>query len=249
MKGRNNSNHAATKIIKIVLMDNDRSLTVGRAALIAGLAVLVMAVTVPIVEFYIFPKLIDYRDGLKTAQNITAHRVLFSLAIFIHFITVVCDIVSGWALYIFLRPANKPLALVSAWFRIANATFTIVALANLVQVISLLKAAEYFTSVQPNELNDMILYRVQSFNLQWRFMLVFFGIYMNLLGILVLQAKYVPRIIGILLIITGTGYMIDNLKYFFYPDTDTGFLWFTYFGELIFMFWLLVKGRKVRLYL
>ncbi|MEX2232117.1 MAG: DUF4386 domain-containing protein [Cyclobacteriaceae bacterium] len=228
-------------------MLKNSNLTVGRAALIAGLAVLVMALTVPIVEFYIFPKLVDYRNAAKTTQNITNNTVLFSLAIFIHFLTVICDIVSGWALYIFLKPANKNLALVSAWFRIVNAAFTIAALANLVQVLSLLKTGEYFTSVQPNELNDLILFRIHSFNLQWRFMLVFFGIYMNLLGFLVLQAKYVPTIMGIFLILTGAGYIIDNLKYFFYPEIDTGFLWFTYFGELVFMFWLLIKGRKVRL--
>jgi hypothetical protein len=228
-------------------MANDKHLSIGRAALIAGFAVLLMALTVPVVEFYIFPKLVNYRDAAATTANIAAHRTLFSLAIFIHFTTVICDIVSGWALYIFLKPANRNVALLSAWFRIVNAAFTIAALANLVQVLGLLNTADHLTSIQPAELNDMILYRVQSFNVQWRFMLVFFGTYMILLGFLVLQASYVPRMMGMMLFLTGAGYIIDNLKYFFYPQVNTGFLWFTYFGELVFMFWLLIKGRKVQL--
>jgi hypothetical protein len=227
-------------------MVKPQNLTLGRAALIAGLAVLVMALTVPIVEFYIFPKLINFKDAARTSQNIFENRSLFSLAIFIHVTTVICDIVSGWALYIFLRPANKDLAMLSAWFRMVNGAFTIVALANLIQILSLLKTPLYSTSITAVGVNEQIIFRLQSFNLQWRFMLVFFGVYMNVLAYLVWQATYVPRIMSVLLLITGVGYIVDNLKYFFYPDLDTGFLWFTYFGELIFMFWLLFKGSRIR---
>ena len=234
-----------TRIKRHITMEQT-SPTPGRAALIAGIAVLVMALTVPIVEFYIFPRLIDYQDAAQTTQNIVANLSLFSLAIFIHFTTIICDVVAGWALYIFLKPVNKNFALFTAWFRILNAAFTIAALAHLIQIISLLKTSEQFTAISPAEVNDLVLYHVRSFNMQWRFMLVFFGIYMNLLGYLVLQAKYVPKIMGILLIITGAGYIIDDLKYFFYPNLDTGFLWFTYFGELIFMLWLLIKGWRIR---
>lgn len=63
-----------------------------KAALIAGLAVLIMALTVPFVEFYIFPKLIDYKNAAQTTTNISNNSTLFSIAIFIHFTTVICDI-------------------------------------------------------------------------------------------------------------------------------------------------------------
>jgi len=69
---------------------------------------------------------------------------------------------------------------------------------------------------------------------------------MILLGYLVFSSGYIPKIIGVCLIVTGLGYLIDDLKYFFYPNVDTGFLWFTYFGELIFMFWLLLKGSRIQ---
>jgi len=216
-------------------------ITPGRAALIAGLAILVMAVTVPTVEFYIFPKLVNYNRAEETAQNIAANRILFSTAIFVHFSTVICDLIAGWALYIFLRPVNKDIALLSALFRTANAAFTITALANLVQVTSLLNTASTMAAVPDSE---EIMFRLQSFNLQWRFMLVFFGIYMIILAYLVWHAPYIPTFMAACLAISGIGYIIDDLKFFFYPQVNTGFLWFTYFGELIFMFWLLFKGRK-----
>ena len=75
---------------------------------------------------------------------------------------------------------------------------------------------------------------------------MFFGIYLCLLGYLVFRSEYIPKIIGVFLVVAGLGYLIDDLKYFFYPNFDTGFLWFTFFGELIFMVWLLVKGVNVQ---
>lgn len=218
-------------------------ITVGQAALIAGLAVLIMVFTVPVAEFYIFPKLIDYSDSQKTVVNILQNQRLFSTAIFIHFTTVICDIVSGWALYIFFRPVNRDLAQLSFLLRVVNAGYTIAALANLVQVVGILNGYDGTPSTM---LNDSVLTRLESFNLQWRFMLVFFGTYMLMIGWLAIRCEYVPKLIALLLFISGIGYLIDNLKYFFYPEVDTGYLWFTYFGELIFMFWLLVKGSRLK---
>lgn len=217
-----------------------------KAAFIAGFAVLIMALTVPLVEFYIFPKLIDYTNGEKTTNNIAGHLTLFSAAIFIHFVTVICDIVAAWALYIFLKPANKNLALLSAWFRIVNTAFTIAALANLLHILTILKTRGDFTDIHPGQLNDQVLFYLESFNLQWRFMLVFFGFYLNLLGWLVLKADYIPKIMGLFLIIAGLGYIIDDLKYFFYPHLNLDFLWLTYLGELVFMFWLLISGPRIQ---
>lgn len=240
---QNNSSH---NVKADTTIQEDQILVLRKAALIAGLAVLFMALTVPFVEFYIFPKLIDYKNAAQTTNNISNNTKLFSIAIFIHFTTVICDIVSAWALYIFLKPVNKNFSLLVALFRVVNTAFTIAAIFNLVQILSLLKVSENFNYIPSEQVNEQVLFYLKSFNLQWRFMLVFFGVYMILLGYLVLHAKFIPKIMGLFLLITGLGYIIDDLKYFFYPDTETGFLWFTYFGELIFMLWLLFKGSRIQ---
>ncbi|MGZ3845744.1 MAG: hypothetical protein ACXVLT_08780 [Flavisolibacter sp.] len=48
-----------------------------KAALIAGLGVLLIARKVPIVEFYIFPKLIGYKNPFQKTPNIANHTKLF----------------------------------------------------------------------------------------------------------------------------------------------------------------------------
>jgi hypothetical protein len=65
---------------------------------------------------------------------------------------------------------------------------------------------------------------------------------MVLLAVLTFKADYVPKFVSLCALIAGLGYLIENLKYFFYPSIDTGFLWFTFFAELIIMGWLLKVG-------
>ena len=213
-----------------------------KAALIAGLGVLLMALTVPIVEFYIFPELINYENGQATVTNIVNNRRLFSTAIFIHFVTIICDVTIAWALYVFLKPVHQYFALLVSLFRLVYASFNIVALLHLIQVLSILTAQKYFTVIQPAEVNDQVLFYVRSFHMEWRFGLIFFGFYMVLLSVLTLKADYVPKFVSLCAFIAGLGYLIENLKYFFYPSIDTGFLWFTFFAELIMMVWLLKVG-------
>jgi len=129
-----------------------------KTALTAGLSVLIMALTVPFVEFYIFPKLIDYKDAAQTTANISNHKTLFSIAIFIHFTTVICDLVSAWALYIYLKPVNKDVSLLVALFRLVNTAFTIAALLNLIQIVSLLRASENFNFIPAEQVNEQVLF-------------------------------------------------------------------------------------------
>ena len=76
--------------------------------------------------------------------------------------------------------------------------------------------------------------------------LVLLGIHLGLLGYLVYRSNYIPRILGILLAIAGLGWLIYELNPYLYPDADLGFIMITFFGEPIFMLWLLVRGWKIQ---
>ena len=73
-----------------------------------------------------------------------------------------------------------------------------------------------------------------------------FGIHLLLLGYLVYRSDYIPRILGILLVIAGSGWVIYCLKPYFYPDANLQFIMVTFFGELIFMLWLVIRGWKIQ---
>jgi hypothetical protein len=224
----------------------NKDISLSKAATIAGIGLLIMTLTVPFAEFKIIPDLVNPDDALETASNITNNSFLFNVAIFLIFITIVSDIVVAWALYIFLKPVNKSLSLLTAWFRLLYTGVYLVAVTNLIKVFALTNGVSYFQSNSQEQISEFMLFYIKSYKYEWFFGLVLFGFYLILLGFLVLKAKYIPKIMGWLLIIAGTGYVVGHLKVFLYPDLNTSFTMFTALGELVFMLWLLIKGSGTK---
>ena len=222
------------------------SISLSKAALTAGIGLLIMTLTVPFAEFKILPDLVNPNNALETANNITENSFSFNSAIFLIFITIIADIFVAWALYVFLKPVNKSLALLTAWFRLLYTSVYLVAVTNLIKVFTLSKGSSYFLSNSQEQISEFMLFYIKSYKYEWFFGLVLFGIYLIMLGFLVLKASYIPKLMGWLLIIAGIGYVIGHLKVFFYPDLNTSFSMFTALGELVFMLWLLIKGSRTK---
>lgn len=224
----------------------NKDISLSKAAIIAGIGLLIMTLTVPFAEFKIIPDLVNPNNALETASNITNNSFLFNVAIFLIFITIVSDIVVAWALYIFLKPVNKSLSLLTAWFRLLYTGVYLVAVTNLIKVFTLTKGASYFHSNSQEQISEFMLFYIKSYKYEWFFGLVLFGLYLILLGFLILKAGNIPKIMGWLLIIAGIGYVVGHLKVFLYPDLNTSFTMFTALGELVFMLWLLIKGSRTK---
>lgn len=221
-------------------------ISISKAAIIAGIGLLLMTLTVPFAEFKILPDLVDSNSASKTAANIADNTFLFNVAIFLIFITIVCDIVVAWALYVFLAPVSKSLSLVTAWFRLLYTGVYLVAVTNLIKVYALTEGSSYFLSNSSEQVSEFILFYIKSYKYEWFFGLVLFGLYLMLLGFLVLKARYIPKVMGWLLIIAGLGYVIGHLKVFLFPELNTSFSMVTAMGELVFMLWLLIKGSRTK---
>jgi len=87
---------------------------------------------------------------------------------------------------------------------------------------------------------------LHAFRDGWSFGFFFFGSHLVLLGYLVFRSGYIPKWVGICLIIAGSGYLVNTLQPFLFPNTDIKYITITFFGELIFMFWLLIRGWRIK---
>ena len=216
------------------------------AALIAGFGVLIMTIVAPFAEFIVFPKLVIPGNIEETAQNIVANKGLFLAGLFAYLITFICDLLVAWALYVLLIPVNRSLSLLTAWFRLVYTVIALVALLKLATVFRVSTASDYATIIGSDQLHAQIYLLLKTFRYEWSFGLVLFGIHLGLLGYLVYQSDYIPRIMGLLLAIAGLGWVIDSLSAYLYPHADLGLIKFTFFGEMIFMIWLLVRGWRIQ---
>jgi len=220
-------------------------ISVKKSAIIAGIGLLLMAILAPIANFTIIQGLVDPQDVTKTISNIIASEGLFRLGIVLLMTVALLDIIVAWALYIFLVPINKQLSLLTAWLRLVYATILLVVLTYLIKVLILLNGADYLIGLSAEQLNAQVMICISTFNHGWEFGIIIFGFHLLILGYLVYKAGYMRKILGILIIIASLGYMIDGLGKLLSTDYNLTISMFTFIGEVVLMFWLLIKGRQI----
>lgn len=225
--------------------NHDPGTTLSQAALIAGVCLLIMVFTAPFAEFIVYPKVVVAGNIEDTARSILARRGLFLAGVFSYTITLICDVVVAWALYVLLMPANRSVSLLAAWFRLVHAVVALFGLLKLVTAFRLLITPDYEAAVGSDHMHAQVRLLLNSFRYEWSFGMVFFAIHLGLLGYLVYRSGYIPGILGILLAAAGLGHLLYCLGPYLYPDADLRLLMITFFGDLIFTLWLLARGRKI----
>jgi hypothetical protein len=222
-------------------------MTLRQAALVAAITSFAPLLLggVPFAEFYVFARLIVPGDTAETVRNVLADRGLFLTAVFAHLVTFVADVILAWALYVLLAPVHRALSLLAAWFRLVYTAVALGGLMHLVSAFRLLDDGAYAEAFGAEMLHAQVEVLIRSFRYEWSLSIVIFGIHVALLGVLVARSGYIPRILGVLLAIAGLGYVVNYLGPYLYPNLDLGFLFVTFFGELVFAVWLLVRGWRI----
>lgn len=223
-------------------------------ARIAGLGLLLMAILAMFSNFSVLEGLIVPGDAAATANSIITNEMLFRSGFISFVIVLILDVLVAWALYVLLKPVNKNLAMLAACFRLVYTAIFGIALSNFLNVLPLLSGAEYLTVFTKDQIHAQVLLLIDAFNNGWLIGLVFFGCHLLVVGYLIVKSGgYLPRIIGIFLIIASVGYVIDSTAHFLLPnytDYKTVFLLIVaipgVIGELSLAFWLLIKGVKVQ---
>lgn len=223
----------------------DQGMTLRQAALVAGFGLLLM-MGAPFAELYVLPKLVIPGDIEQTVGNITGERGLFVAGIVAYLVVFTCDIIVAWALYVLFIPVNRSLSLLTAWFRIVYTVIAFVAMFRLAGALRLIEATDYAAPLGAGQLHGHVDLLLRSFRYEWGLSLVLFGFHLLLLGYLAFRATYVPKSIGVLLAIAGLGWVINSLWPYVLPGADLRLLMITFFGELVFMVWLLIFGWKLR---
>ncbi len=223
-----------------------------QVAIVTGVALIIMAIAAGFAVGFVNESLIVPEDTVATANNIKASEMLFRTGIFSWLLIFVLDILIAWGLYIFLKPVNKSLSLLSAWLRLMYTAILGIALANLVIVLLLLSGDDYLTVFETEQIYALGLLFINGFHSIWSVGLIVFGLHLFALGYLVFKSGYVPKILGILLIIAAFGYLIIDGGKLLVPNFEDYRATF----ELIFMIpmiigevglalWLLIKGTKI----
>jgi hypothetical protein len=218
-----------------------------RSALVAGLGILVLAVLSAASTFGAIQGLVTEGDATTTAKHILASEGLFRLGIVALVVVVILDIVVAWALLTFFEPVHKGVAMLAAWMRLGYAAIFAVAISQLVGVLPLLSNSQYVTTFSVDQRHTEALLKIQSYQDIWTVGLVLFGLHLVLIGWLAYRSGYVPRVLGVLLVVAGVGYLVDSVGGLLIASYSVDVAAFTFIGEALLMLWLLAKGRTITL--
>jgi hypothetical protein len=188
-------------------------------------------------------------DPTATVGNLMVSESMFRLGMVAETLIILIEIVVSAILYVLLRPVSRPLSLASALARFAQAILQAVNLFTAVPALLLLGGAGYLAAFEPDQLNALVLLfmDVNAFVIIiWG---VLFGFHLLLLGYLVYRSGFWPRLLGILLIVAGIGYLLQSYGHLLAPQFDdileTVVIVLSVPGELAFTVWLLWKGVDV----
>jgi hypothetical protein len=214
-------------------------------AKLAGLFYLIYIVTFASSSFIQNRSVIWGNAG--TTENVVASERLFRIGFTSELIAAVFFLLTAWALYVLLKPINKNLALL---FLLLNLVGVAVECGNtLIRFAALLLASgpddsKAFAPAQMNGLAMLFLKLSGSGNI---ITTLFYGLWLFPLGYLVIKSGFLPRILGVLLVLDGCSLMIcfvqlclfpghEKLTYPLYP--------IMFVAEFGLALWLLVRGVK-----
>jgi hypothetical protein len=203
------------------------------ASLTAGLALLLLAVLAPVATFIAIEPLVTPGDPAATVQNILASEAQFRWGIATLILVAVLDIVVAAALLTLFEPVNRSISIMAAWFRLAYAAVYLVGISQLVIALALLG--------DPNQ----AVRAIDAFDIIWHVGLVLCGVHLLLIGYLAYRSGFMSKIIGILLLVAGLGYVVDAFGAVLSADYAAGISRVTFVGEAVLIFWLLIKGRRM----
>jgi hypothetical protein len=197
-------------------------------------------------EMFIPGQFIVANDGAATAQRIVAGLSLYRFGFASYMVEAICDVSLSVLFYVLLKPVDKPLALTAAFFGLMGTALYAVAEAFYFAPTIWVGGAEFMRPFSPDQVNALTLLSLKVFSrIGWMF-LAFYGIATFIRGYLIARSTYLPKFLGVLMMIGGAGFVVKNLTYVLVPKYSPDLLLAPLaLAGLILMVWMLVKGVDV----
>lgn len=211
-----------------------------------GAVYLVFAILGTIGEFG-FPSFIVPGDAAGTARAIAGAESLYRLSLAFDFVTMVLFLVLVVMLFELLGEVNRGLAILMVVLVSVGVTLTIGNFALRAVPLVFGNGGDALAALSPPQQEALSLAALRLHGIGARMRMAFWGFWLVPLGLLVIRSRFVPRLVGILLLVAGGAYIVTSFAALLYPDYRqlvTRVMMPLFFGELPVIFWLLIKGAR-----
>src|SRR5712671_2345285 len=221
-------------------------MNVQRYARIAGVLFLLSMIAGGFGEAYVPSKLIMSADPTATAANLRNFDFLYRLGFASFLIESLCDTALALLLYVLLKPINKQLSLLAAFFGLmATATFAFAEMFYFAPQLILGHA--YLNTFTPDQINALVLLSLKFYGYAGMIFTAYYGMAWIIRACLIFRSGYLPKFLGVLMAVGGLGFVVRNFLLILAPRYASDvFLMLMIPGGLLLAIWLLVKGVDVK---
>jgi Ca2+/Na+ antiporter len=220
-----------------------------RTAREAGLLYLAMSILAIIGYFFLHRQFFISGDPAATARSILANEQLYRISLLLDLVTQVLFILVVLALYRLFEDVDRTqaramVALVGTGIAAGFAGFVFNAAPLL-----LLGGSQYLSVFSQQQLEALSYASLSLLGKQGQLLTSLWGLWLFPFAVLTIKSGFLPKFLGVLLIITGIAYVVSSVTAIAFPEyagTIQKFAMPLYFGEFIVVLWLAIVGAKPR---
>jgi hypothetical protein len=211
---------------------------------ISGIAYVMIFLAGFYANFAVLESLIDSSSPSITTANFINNHSQFGNGLLAFVVMLFFDLVLVWSLFGFTKSISENTSYIASFFRLLHALLFGFALFKLWEIYQLTFNTSNTINLQ-NTVSELLF----DFDTLWTVGLIFFGAHLILLGYLAIKSTYIPKALGLLLLLAALGYIVDGLaklfmsNYIDYKDIfEVIVIMPSVIGEFSFTVWLLIKG-------
>jgi hypothetical protein len=227
--------------------DRTDATTLQRYARLAGVAMLLSIVFGALGEAYLPSRIIVTGDAAATAANIFAHPTLFRLSFAAYLVEGICDVALCVFFYILLKPVDRNLALLSAFFGVVSMVTYAVAQSSFFAASLVVRESSGMAAFSAEQRNALALLCLRLYPMIAGLFLAIYGIASTIRGYLIMRSGYLPKVLGVLLMIGGAGFFLRTTTILLAPSYSTDLMLMPMaLAGIPLTLWLLIRGVDAR---
>ena len=193
-------------------------------------------------EMYV-PSVIMTGDAATTAAQLRLNDDLFRLGFAAYLVEAFSDVVLAWLFYVLLKPVHRDLALLSALLGIVSMSLFAVTQMFYFSAPMFVGESKYLTAFSPAQREALASMFLSLYaGLSGLFML-FYGTAWIIRGFLTFASGYLPRFLGVLMVVAGLGFVAKNVTKVLAPAYSSDLLLAPMFLNVVAVaIWMLLKG-------
>jgi hypothetical protein len=213
----------------------------------AGLLYVLVSIPGVFALIYVPNKPIAHGNATATANNIAASETLFRLGIAAQLISQILFMWVALALYDLLKGVNRRHAAVMLTLIVVSIPIALLNELNAIAALILVRGADFLSIFDKAQRDALAMLFLNLHSHGFGITGIFWGLWLVPLGLLVYRSGFLPRVLGVLLMANCFSYVVNSFTYLILPQYAAivgRWMMPLGFGELLFMFWLLIMGAK-----